>query len=258
MIKKSRTIFITGGASGIGAATVVYFFQKGWNVCFVDIDQTKAHKFLKSLGNPDQVIYFSADVRDYQAILDAVNHTVETYGHLDAVFANAGIHIYADILSTSFEQWQEIIDINLKGVFYTIKATLPMLIRNGKGAIVMMGSDQTIIAKKHSFAYGTSKGAIGQMTKGLALDYAKHNIRVNCVCPATISTPMAHRTLQQYADTHYEGDLDKVMTLEASEFPIGRIGQPEEVAKAVYFLTSDKSSYITGTLLPVDGGYTAQ
>jgi NAD(P)-dependent dehydrogenase (short-subunit alcohol dehydrogenase family) len=258
LIKKNKAIFITGGASGIGAATVRYFFQKGWNICFIDTQKNKAELLLESLGYPKRVSYFYADVRNYQALLDAVKQGVEAHGYFNAVFANAGIHLHADILSATLEEWKRIIDVNLTGVFYTIKATLPILLKNKKGAIVMMGSDQSLVAKKNSFAYGASKGAIGQMTKSLALDYAKHNIRVNCVCPATIDTPLTHKILQAYADKYYQGDLAKVMNLEAAEFPLGRIGYPEEVAKTVYFLVSDNASYITGTLLPIDGGYTAQ
>ncbi len=256
--KRNKTIFITGGASGIGAATVVYFFKKGWNVCFVDTDKVKAETFVISLGNPKEILYVPADVQDENMLIKSVEHTVGSFGHLDAVFANAGIHFFSDILSTSPEAWQTMVDINLKGIFYTLRATLPKLLENKKGSIVLMGSDQSLIAKRNSFVYGMTKGAIGQMTKALALDYADRNIRVNCVCPATIDTPLSRQALQQYAKSHFQGDIDKVMALEASEFPLGRIGQPEEVAKAVYFLISDQSSYITGTLLPVDGGYTAQ
>ncbi|MEA1916777.1 MAG: SDR family oxidoreductase, partial [Campylobacterota bacterium] len=112
--------------------------------------------------------------------------------------------------------------------------------------------------KKSSFIYGATKGAIGQITKSLALDYAENNVRVNCVCPATIDTPLSRKVLQSYADTHHSGNIEKVMELEAEEFPLGRIGNSKEVAKAVFFLASDASSFTTGSLLPVDGGFTAQ
>lgn len=258
MTIENKTIFITGGASGIGAATVTHFFKNGWNVCLIDTDDVKAEELIQSLESPAEISFFRADVRDYEAVLQAVKNAVKTYGKIDSVFANAGIHLSANILSTSFEEWQKIIDINLKGIFYTVKATLPMLLNNEKGSIVLMGSDQSLIGKKHSFAYGASKGAIGQMTKSLALDYAEKNIRVNCVCPSTIDTPLARKALKSYANRECNGDMQKVMEMEASEFPLKRIGNTEEVAEVVYFLASDKSSYITGTLLPIDGGYTAQ
>lgn len=257
-VKKNKTIFITGGASGIGASTVQYFFQKGWNVSFIDIDEPKAQTLIKSLGSPSEVSYFIADVREITALIQAVRNTIKTYGTIDTVFANAGVHHSANILSTSYELWQEIIDINLTGTFHTLKATLPELIHNNTGSIILMGSDQSIIAKKNSFTYGATKGAIGQLTKSLALDYAQNNIRVNCVCPSTIDTPLSRKALQNYADRSCEGNMEEVMVLEASEFPMGRIGQPDEVAKVVYFLASESASYITGTLLPIDGGYTAQ
>ncbi len=258
MTIENKTIFITGGASGIGAATVTHFFKNGWNVCFIDVNDVKAKELIESLESPDEISYFRADVRDYEAVSKAVENAVKSYGKIDSVFVNAGIHISADILSTSFDEWHEIIDINLKGTFYTVKATLPMLLNNTKGSIVLMGSDQSLIGKKHSFSYGATKGAIGQITKSLALDYAEKNIRVNCVCPATIDTPLARKALKDYANRECNGDTKKVMEMEASEFPLKRIGDAKEVAEAVYFLVSDKSSYITGILLPIDGGYTAK
>ncbi len=257
-MQKKRSIFITGGASGIGKATVKYFYKKGWNIGFIDIDKERAESLLKSLGYPKEISFFLTDVRNYDTVTEAVNSFVNIYGNFDAVFANVGIHLHANVLTTSLEQWKEIVDINITGVFHTIKASLPILLSNGKGSIILMGSDQSLVAKKDSFAYGTSKGAIGQMTKSLAIDYAHHNIRVNCVCPATIDTPLTNKILQNHADKYHEGDLDKMFQLEASEFPLERLGTAKEVAKTVYFLASENASYITGVLLPIDGGYTAK
>ena len=257
-MKFNRTILITGGASGIGAATVRYFSQKKWNVCFTDIDDLKAEAFLEELADHDNLLYVHADVRYFTDMSTSVTRCVETFGGLNALFSNAGIHYMADILSTSEEKWDEVMDINLKGTFHTVKAALPQLLKQQHASIVLMGSDQSFIAKRNSFVYGASKGAIAQMTKNLALDYAKEGVRVNCVCPATIDTPLAHKALQRYADLHFEGDFEKVLELENAEFPIGRIGKVQEVAASVYFLISEEASYITGTLLPVDGGYTAE
>lgn len=257
-MNKKNIIFITGGASGIGAATVDYFYQRGWRVFFTDIDSVQADILLKQFDYSNEVVFFRADVKEYSDMLNAVEKCISTFGNIHAVFANAGIHHISDILSTTSENWDNVIDVNLKGTFHTVKAALPKLLENEKSSIILMGSDQSLIGKKNSFIYGLTKGAIGQMTKSLALDYAKQNVRVNCVCPGTIDTPLSRKTLQKYADKLYNGNLKKIMEVEASEFPLGRIGQPEEVAKVVYFLASDSSSYMTGTLLPIDGGYTAE
>ena len=257
-MKKAKTLFLTGGASGIGAATVTHFLHHGWNVGFVDRDAQKGAALIERLGNLSSVTFLPADVRDLKALEDAASYLHRTYGKIDALFCNAGIHRSANILETDPELWDEVININLKGTYLTLKALFPFLLKNRESAIVLMGSDQSLIGKKNSFAYGASKGAIGQITKSLALDYASQGLRVNCVCPATIDTPLARQALQSYADRFFGGDLAAVMQLEAQEFPMGRIGTPEEVAKVVYFLLTDASSYMTGTLIPIDGGYTAQ
>lgn len=257
-MKRKKTICITGGASGIGAATVKLFIYHGWNVCFIDIDEQGCKTLMESLKNTSCLAYRVCDVSDIDAMQMAVEDFVTLFDGLDAVFGNAGIHFFGDILHTSTEQWERMFDVNLKGVYFTVKATLPYLVKQRKGAIVLMGSDQSLIAKKKSFAYGITKGAIAQMTKSLALDYAQDNIRVNCVCPSTIDTALSKKALTEYAKREYQGDVEKVLKLEASEFPLGRLGRVEEVAKVVYFLISDDSSYMTGTLIPIDGGYTAQ
>lgn len=178
-MKRKHTVCITGGAGGIGAATVKLFFHHGWNVCFVDKDEKGCKTLLESLGDTSRLAYRVCDVSDANAMQTAIEDFVDIFDGLDAVFANAGIHFFGDILHTSTEQWERMLDVNLKGVYLTVKTTLPHLIEQGKGAVVLMGSDQSLIAKKKSFAYGVTKGAIAQMTKSLALDYADRNIRVN-------------------------------------------------------------------------------
>ncbi len=258
MINNVRTVFITGGSSGIGLATVKVFFEAGWNVFFIDIDEEEGAKVLKDFGNPKSLSFYPCDIRNFDVLKEAAMACEKKYLTIDALFANAGIHHSANIENTTIDKWQNIIDINLSGTFFTVKAILPFLLRREKASIVLMGSDQSLVAKRNSFAYGATKGAIAQITKNLALDYAKNNIRVNCVCPSTIDTPLSRKVLHEYAKREFNGDLEKVLELEAQEFPLNRLGQSIEVAETVYFLTSDKASFITGTLLPIDGGYTAE
>ena len=251
-------VFITGGASGIGRATVKRFYEAGDKVFFVDIDIPASREFLASFEERERVGFHAADVADAKQLAEAVDAAVAYFGTIDTVFANAGRHLSADILSTSEEEWDALMGVNLKGTFITLKLTLPHLIANGGGSVVLMGSDQSLIGKRRSFAYGASKGAVGQMAKSLALEYAGRNIRVNCVCPATIDTPFAARAMRNAAGLSEGEDMTAVLEEEASLHPLGRIGKPEEVAEAVYFLASDAASFITGVLLPVDGGFTAR
>jgi NAD(P)-dependent dehydrogenase (short-subunit alcohol dehydrogenase family) len=191
-------------------------------------------------------------------IQKAVKLAIDTFGHLDIVFANAGIHDAKNLLETSEEDWDRVININLKGVVFTVRECLPYLIQNGSGSIVLMGSDQCFIGKRNSCAYGMSKGAIGQFTKSLALDFGSYNIRVNAVCPATIRTPLAEKVLVRAAkDEGKEIDIESLWSAEASNYPIKKYGTPKEVASLVYFLTSDDASFMTGSLYLIDGGLTA-
>ncbi len=257
-LKNNKTVLITGGASGIGAASVRRFYQSGMNIVFIDKDETMAQTLLSEFDDSDRVKFFPCDISQSKCLKEVINKAVDKFGGIDILFANAGYHFNATVLETSDEEWNDIISINLGGVFRAVKYTLPYIIKKGGGSIVLMGSDQSFVGKKSSFAYGVTKGAIGQMTKSLALDYADKNIRVNCVCPATIDTPLSQKALKGWAKREFDGDLGKAYHLEAKEHPLGRIGNAEEVAEAVYFLASEKASFITGTLLPVDGGYTAQ
>lgn len=251
-----RTAFITGGADGIGAATVEYFLQYGANVVFIDTNEEKAHQLMKKL-NSEYVAFFKADVSNKTDMKEAVEFAIDRFGSINIVFANAGIYFSGDILSTAEEDWDRIILNNLKGTYITLKETIPVLIENGKGSVILMGSDQSFVGKKESFVYGATKGAIAQMTKSLALDYADKNIRVNCVCPGTIDTTLSRNAIENIAQKRYANDIDKVMQIENEAQPLGRIGQAEEVARLVAFLASDDASFMTGALVPIDGGYTA-
>jgi 2-keto-3-deoxy-L-fuconate dehydrogenase len=253
-----RTVFITGGASGIGMAAVKRFYEGGDNVFFVDVDANGTAAVVASCGEGERIGFFRADVSDSTQMKEAVEHAVKRFGGIDVVFANAGRHLSASLLETTEAQWDALMGVNLKGVFLTLKHTVPHLISGGGGAVVLMGSDQSLIGKRKSFAYGASRGAVGQMAKSLALEYADMNIRVNCVCPATIDTPLAMDAMRRSAGLDDEAPMDAVLEEERSLHPLGRIGRPEEVAEAVYFLASDAASFITGALLPVDGGYTAK
>ena len=176
-----KTVFITGGASGIGAATVTKFLSEGWNVLFTDIQEPGAVS--------DGACFVKADSSIKAQMEHAAQAAVDTFGGIDAVFCNSGIHRRNTILDISQEELDLVIQTNIYGTTYTLQAVLPHIIKRGGGAVVLNSSDQFFVGKAHSFVYGMTKGAIGQIARSLAIDLGQYNIRVNAVCPGTIHTP---------------------------------------------------------------------
>lgn len=252
-MNQRRIIVITGGSRGIGAATAALFTERGDQVYVLDIKTP-----LFDLVKLTDVKHIDCDVSRFESVQSAIEKIKTEAGRIDCLFVNAGIHISATLEETTLEQFENVLGINFKGAFHTLKCVLPMMNSQKSGAIVLTGSDQSVIGKKHSFVYGATKGAIGQMTKSLALDCAPFNIRVNCVCPGAIKTDLYDNAVKNAADKYCNGDINSVEDGVKQKHPLGRVGTPEEVAKLVYFLCSDEASYMTGGLIPVDGGYTCQ
>ncbi|MEC7083180.1 MAG: SDR family oxidoreductase [Pseudomonadota bacterium] len=240
---------VTGGSLGIGFAVCKLFSQNGYQVINLDI-----RDFEQALPN---AIWKPCDVSVVRNIEAAVNEVISSYQRIDALVCNAGIHVSATIEDTDEALLDKVLNLNVKGAYGAIKSCLPAMKEQGSGAIVVMGSDQSFIGKRNSFAYGVSKGALASMAKTTALDYAPYNIRVNAVCPGTIETPLFHNAIDNYV-ARSGADKNEVVAEEAAAQPIGRLGQPEDVAELTYFLCSNKASFITGSLYAVDGGYTAQ
>lgn len=239
---------ITGAGSGIGKATRHLLTARGCRVYNLDLAPPE--------GEPAD-FFLPCDVRDKHQIRAAIAEVAAREGRIDFLFANAGIHLFATMEETTDEQLENVVATNLFGPFYTVQAVLPHMKAQGKGSIVLMGSDQTFVGKASSSVYGLTKGAIGQLTKSTAIDCAPFGIRVNCICPGTINTPLIDKAVARFVELYgadpaqvYQ-DLDKVQ-------PMGRLGKPEEIAASVAFLLSDESSFTTGSLLAVDGGYVCQ
>ena len=244
---KDKIVVITGASTGIGQATLQLLHQKGATVYNLDI--------VPPSGNDGN--YIACDMRDRKAVRDAVKTVVEKEKRIDMLFANAGVHLFAGIEETSDEQLDNVVDINIFGVWTVLQAVLPHMRQQNSGTIVLMGSDQSFIGKASSAVYGMTKGAIGQLTKSTAIDYAKYNIRVNCICPGTIDTPLLEKAVDRFVAIS-STPRDKVMESLKTVQPAGRIGTPLEIANAVAFLLSDESSFVTGSLLSADGGYVCQ
>ena len=251
---KIRTIFITGGAAGIGAAAVRKFASEGWNVVFMDLDQPRGLALEREVHGS---VFVKGDTRRRSDIEAAISIVRSRFGGLDSVFANAGIHRKNTLLDISDEELDLVIQTNLYGTVNTLRAAVPEIIAGGGGSVVLMASDQSFIGKTASFAYGLTKGAIGQMTKSLALDLADKGVQVNAVCPGTVRTPLVENLFERLS-AHTGKPVEEYFAEEGALFPVGRVGYPEEVAELVYFLASGKAPFITGALMPIDGGLTAQ
>ncbi len=244
----NKVIIITGAGSGIGKATKELLRSKGAIVYNLDIaaGENYLHQY-----------FIHCDVRKREAIKAAIDKVFEKEKRIDWLFANAGVHLFANMEETSDEEFDNVVAINIYGSFYTVKYVLPYMKAAGKGSIVLMGSDQTFSGKGQSSVYGLTKGAIGQLTKSTAIDYAKFNIRVNCICPGTIDTPLLHRAVARYSSLNDEPYDEVMKALDAAQ-PWGRIGRAEEIARVVEFLLSDENSFMTGSLVSSDGGYVCQ
>ncbi len=239
-----KTCIVTGGSSGIGLSIVELFIRKNYQVFNLDLQPSNTGTFIK------------CDVSDTLQVKNIVESIVKE-NNIDVLISNAGIHFSGNIENTSESDFDKVLNINVKGAYAAIRAVLPNMKTNNSGAIILMASDQALIAKQNSFAYNMSKVALASMAKTTALDYASFNIRANAVCPGTIETPLYHQAINNYCQRS-GADKAQVHAEEAALQPLGRLGQPEEVAELVYFLASDKAKFITGSLQVIDGGYTAQ
>lgn len=243
----NKVVVVTGAASGIGLAVVKAFCQQGGKVVIADLNE-QGQTISTDLNQQGyNTAFFKIDVRNEQENNALIQFTVNTFGGLDIVYANAGIAADAPIDKLPFDRWQKTIDINLTAVYLLNKAAIEYWLANQqKGVIVNCGSIHSLVGKKGVTAYAAAKGGVKLLTQTLATDYASKGIRVNAVCPGYIDTP-----LLSAADARQKENLAKL-------HPIGRLGRPEEVANVVLFLASDAASFVNGTALLVDGGYTAQ
>jgi NAD(P)-dependent dehydrogenase (short-subunit alcohol dehydrogenase family) len=246
-----KVALVTGAGSGIGRASAIAFGKEGAKVVVADIvvvGGEETVQMIKKAGG--EATFVKADVTQAAAVESLVNKTVETYGRLDYAHNNAGIEgEMSSTVDCTEETWDRTINVNLKGIWLCMKYEIPQMLKQGGGAIVNTASIAGLVGFAGLPAYVASKHGVNGLTKAAALEYAKEGIRVNAVCPGAIRTPMIRRMLET------NPEMEEVI---GNLHPIGRIGEPEEIAKAVVWLCSDAASFVTGLPMAIDGGSVAQ
>jgi NAD(P)-dependent dehydrogenase (short-subunit alcohol dehydrogenase family) len=246
---KGKVAVITGGASGIGLGTALRLAEAGAEIALLDINESEGINALeKVMAFSDNSRFFRCDVSSSEDCRNAVEKILREFGKIDILFNNAGIAIRKNAVDLEEVEWNLALDITLKGVYMLSHFVIPHMIQNGGGSIINTGSGWSLKGGANAVSYCAAKGGVLNMTRAMAIDHGKQNIRVNCVCPGDIDTPMLHSECAQIGE-----DKEKFMK-EAADRPIPRIGNPEDVANAVLFFSSDLSTWVTGSYLVVDGG----
>ncbi len=240
---KEKVAVVTGGASGIGLATTKKLLSEGANVVILDLKMDE--EIINSLG--ENVLYLKCDVSNEENVKNCIEEIIKKFNHIDYLVANAGIGGSASKPhEVSMDEWNKVISVNQTGIFLLNKYVINEMLKSGKGAVVNTSSMYGLVGSTTSFAYSASKGAINQMTRSLALTYARDNIRVNAIAPGYVDTPILSMV------------PDNVKKAMGNELPIGRLGKDTEIANLICYLLSDDASFITGAIIPIDGGFTAK
>jgi len=246
-----KTAIVTGAASGIGRGIATLFAQEGARVVVADIDDDGGTRVARELGGAAVARYIHADVSDGAQVRALVEGTIAAFGGVDILVNNAAIVIFKKLVETEEEEWDRVIATNLRSVYLCSRYTIPQMIRRGGGAIVNISSVRALATTPLVTSYDATKGAIIALTRGLALEHARDGIRVNCVLPGSIDTPVFRSNLRA------DGDEEEGYRAAADSIPLGRAGQPLDIARAVLFLVSDEASYATGAPFLIDGGMLA-
>ena len=247
---KGKTAIITGAAGGIGRATALRFAQEGARVVAADIQEKGVEETARIVNTdyPDAVIAHRVDVSRGDQVKRLIAETVLHFGRLDVVFSNAAIMRDGSVVDLSEEDWNALFDANVKGAFLCGKYGIPAMRQSGGGSFIITASVNSFYAESDIAGYCATKGAVLQLTRAMAIDHGPEGVRVNCICPGWIETAMS----QPFLDENPEG-----RKFAGTIAPMGRIGQPEDVAAAAVFLASDASQFVTGAAYTVDGGWTA-
>jgi NAD(P)-dependent dehydrogenase (short-subunit alcohol dehydrogenase family) len=243
-----KVAVVTGGCSGIGLATVKRFVEEGAKVVIGDLDDQRGHEVVGQLGGTDLLSFVHVDVTDAQQVEALFRAAKDTYGSVDVAFNNAGIAPPEDdsILSTDLAAWRKVQEVNLTSVYLCCKAALPYMIEQGKGSIINTASFVAVMgAATSQISYSASKGGVLSMSRELGVQFARQGVRVNALCPGPVNTPLLREL--------FASDAERAAR-RLVHVPMGRFGEPEEMANAVLFLASDESSFMTASTFLVDGG----
>jgi meso-butanediol dehydrogenase / (S,S)-butanediol dehydrogenase / diacetyl reductase len=239
-----KLVLVTGAARGIGLATTVKFLAQGWQVVMLDIDGETLDTSFERLAVPDDTMKIECDVAEADQVGVAVGNIEQRFGRIDSLINNAGIADFLPVLETDIEIWSRILAVNLTGPFICTQACAPVMLKNGGGSIVNIASISGLRASTLRVAYGTSKAGLMQLTRQQAAELGNQGIRVNAVAPGPVDTAMAKKVHGPEIRADYHAAI-----------PLNRYGSEEEIAEAIFFLASDKASYVNGQILAVDGGF---
>jgi len=244
-----KRALITGAASGIGRATALLFAREGAAISIVDLDEVGGQAVAQMIGDQGvPAVVVPCDVTQGAECEQAVQQTVGELGGLDILFNSAGVIHRATVLQTTEPEWDRVMSVNVKSLFLMSKYAIPIMAEAGGGVIINVASGWGLVGGPKAAAYCASKGAVVLLTKAMAIDHGGQNIRVNCICPGDIDTPLLRDEARQLGEP-----VDRFL-VQAAERPLKRIGAPEDVAQAALYLASDASSFVTGAALVVDGG----
>ena len=247
---ENKVVIVTGAAVGIGKATAMAFAEKDAKVIIADIDVEKGKQTSSLIGG--YAFFIEVNVADSESVNNMVKEVTKRFGRIDILVNNAGIYYQGDVIETSEEEWDKVIAVNLKGMYLCSHYVIPIMLGGNGGVVVNVASEAGLVGIAGQVAYNVSKAGVISLTKSMAVDFGRQGVRVNAVCPGTTETPLVKNALKRSKEPEKERHK-----LEECR-PLNRLGKPEEIAAAILAMASDHLGYATGSVLSIDGGYTAQ